>query len=283
MKDVSAEFIAKEEAETKRPSELYHIWREGGVNWRYTSLDDRVVYGGYTYEPAALNRSEVKWNSNVEVTELTIRIGYLNDPVLQFVAMNPVEVLWVSIMRIHLDMDPIVADVIFLGQIKSVSFKGVQAEAKCVGFEHVLRKPVPTWRYQINCNHWLFDAKCTKNRNDYKVTTIVTIDSTKIKLSAWPAFSDYADRYFTLGTVVFNGIWRTITAHVGVEITVAYQIPGLISGSVVDVYPGCDRRAETCRDKFNNTVNFLGFPFIPKENPSMRTFTAVNTQGPGEV
>jgi uncharacterized phage protein (TIGR02218 family) len=30
--------------------------------------------------------------------------------------------------------------------------------------------------------------------------------------------------------------------------------------------PGCDKRAETCRQTFQNIRNFRGFPFIPGED-----------------
>ena len=30
-----------------------------------------------------------------------------------------------------------------------------------------------------------------------------------------------------------------------------------------DLYRGCDKTFETCRDTFSNSVNFRGFPYIP--------------------
>jgi hypothetical protein len=44
----------------------------------------------------------------------------------------------------------------------------------------------------------------------------------------------------------------------------------LADNNTVMVYPGCDGRIETCRDKFDNLIHFLGFPFIPDENPATR-------------
>ena len=40
----------------------------------------------------------------------------------------------------------------------------------------------------------------------------------------------------------------------------------LAEGDVVEVVAGCDRRAETCRVKFQNFINFRGFPHIPGED-----------------
>jgi hypothetical protein len=35
-------------------------------------------------------------------------------------------------------------------------------------------------------------------------------------------------------------------------------------GDTYELYPGCDKKPETCKDKFNNLANFKGFPYIPK-------------------
>ncbi|MCU0855619.1 MAG: DUF2163 domain-containing protein [Rhodobacteraceae bacterium] len=40
----------------------------------------------------------------------------------------------------------------------------------------------------------------------------------------------------------------------------------LVIGDAVTVTAGCDRRAETCRVKFSNFMNFRGFPHIPGED-----------------
>jgi len=48
-------------------------------------------------------------------------------------------------------------------------------------------------------------------------------------------------------------LWEPIRAAVG-------------AGDTLRIEAGCDKRAETCRLKFNNIVNFQGFPFVPGED-----------------
>ena len=36
------------------------------------------------------------------------------------------------------------------------------------------------------------------------------------------------------------------------------------------VRAGCDKRLETCRDRFANVVNFRGFPHIPGQDTVIR-------------
>ena len=38
------------------------------------------------------------------------------------------------------------------------------------------------------------------------------------------------------------------------------------TGDVVRLVAGCDKRLSTCRDRFDNTLNFQGFPHIPGED-----------------
>jgi uncharacterized phage protein (TIGR02218 family) len=40
-------------------------------------------------------------------------------------------------------------------------------------------------------------------------------------------------------------------------------------GNTVLVYAGCDRRFATCKSRFDNRVNFRGFPNIPGMDKAM--------------
>ena len=51
------------------------------------------------------------------------------------------------------------------------------------------------------------------------------------------------------GTVEIE-LWRTMTDTVA-------------AGDGLTVTPGCDKRFETCRDRFDNAVAFRGFPHLP--------------------
>lgn len=269
MKDVTDAYIAKEEANQRKPVELYHIWRDGGEDWYYTSGDVSVTYDGDEYIPASLSRSLVRYDSKLEVTAMTITAAYVEDPVFDFVSINPIEILWISVMKLHREQDPLEADVVFIGQIKDVTFKGVQASVKCVGFEHFLKKTIPRWRYQHTCNHQVFDAKCGLTAATYKVTETVTLDATGTILTGTD-FGAEDDGHFIGGEVIFGDESRTIVAHVDTAITIMYKMVELADSDSVDAYPGCDQRPETCRDKYSNIDNFLGFPFIPTENPALR-------------
>lgn len=271
MKDISQEYINKEIASQRKPVELYHIFdRADNVNWYLTDGDTEVVYEGNTYLPATLSRSSARYNHQLEVSMMSIQASRITDFVVDYMTANPIEILWVSIMKLFRDQDPLEASVIFIGQIKNVSFKGNAATVNCVGFENFLKMAIPTMRYQLTCNWKIFDDNCKKVQEDYKTTTIVTLDSTKTVLTS----ADFAleeNGYFNGGTVRIGSDTRAIASHAGSDVTIVYKMKELKDGDSVDVYPGCDRRIETCRDNYDNIINFMGTPFIPIDNPALRS------------
>jgi len=269
MKSASIAYIAKEEAIQRKPVELYHLWNDNGDHWRYTSGDVSVDFDGETYLPATISRGSIRFTAQIDLTSLVIKFGYLDDPALEYIAINPIEGIWIEVSKLHRDMDPLEAVILFSGQLKTVSFKGPVASATCIGFEHFLKKIIPIWRYQVNCNHFLFDENCSLTKASYITSTTISLDATGLILTS-SDFALQADGFFIRGEVIFGQESRTIVDHVGDVITLNYRMVTLIDGSAITAYPGCDGRIETCRDKFDNINNFLGFPFIPVDNPATR-------------
>jgi uncharacterized phage protein (TIGR02218 family) len=286
MKDVTTDYIDSEHRHKRKPVELYHIWTGAGdqlnINvWYYTSGDVQVIFNNHTYLPATLKRSLVQYDASNEVTKMTLQAAYVEDPALEFVSINPIEIIWIEAIRLHRDQVPLEADVIFVGQIKNVSFKGTTASAECVGFEHFLSATIPQYRYQLTCNWKLFEPKCTliKDAVDedddpiFRVGPIaVAVDDLTGTILTSAAFSGFDDGYFVFGTVEFGDDARTIVDHIGSVITINFKIKTLTDGDLIKAYPGCDGRITTCKNKFDNLLNFLGFPFIPEENPTLRNF-----------
>ena len=44
------------------------------------------------------------------------------------------------------------------------------------------------------------------------------------------------------------------------------QTPAPEVGAAFEIFAGCDKRLETCREKFQNVPNFRGFPFTPGDS-----------------
>jgi len=264
---LSETYNALEEGVEKSPRELFHFWC-GLTHWYYNSTDEKIPFKGISYEPTTIKRSPVEYRADLDISRLSISFGSVSHPIVQYIAKNPIDVVWVQVSRIFMDMDDDEAAVIFVGQIKTPSFKGQQSSVECVGFEHFLKQPIPKERYQPQCNHKLFDEGCTLDEAAYKVSDVmVTVDSTKRLLTA-TEFGLEEDGYWVFGYIEYNGYRRMVLRHEGDVITLAYPLWTIpASGGNVDIWPGCDGNIKTCRDKFDNVDNALSFPDMPFDNP----------------
>jgi uncharacterized phage protein (TIGR02218 family) len=92
--------------------------------------------------------------------------------------------------------------------------------------------------------------------------------------------ADFASGWFTAGRLTFTaganaGNAVELKSHVTddgvVTLTLWQAMPHAIApGDTFTVTAGCDKRFSTCRDRFNNAVNFRGFPQIPGNDYVMR-------------
>jgi len=269
MKSQSNEFIAKEEGQERIPAELFHIWK-GVSHWRYTSGDVAVVYNGETYTPATIEREQVRWDSNLEVNSMSMTVARVTQPAMEFIALAPTELIWISVHKIHRDLGVEETTPVFIGQIKDISFKGAAAKVNCVGFEHFLKQIVPRYRYGPGCQHTLYDSYCQMVKADYTIDgTISYISSTGLAFRC-PEIGSVVAGYYTLGYITVGTYSRMITNHYsGGNIQLRYPIPGVSIGDAVAVSAGCDKTRATCISKFNNINNNMSFTTIPKDNPAM--------------
>lgn len=267
MKTQSEDFITKEESSERKPAELYHFWR-GSTHWRYTSGDVSIIFGGETYAPATIKRGKTQYDTKLETNTITIDVGRVTNPVLEFIASSVYDLVWVSIHKIHRDLIIEETTPIFVGNIKEISFKGVAAKIKCTGFEHFLNQVVPRYRYGPACQHTLYDTQCGLTRDTFTSTiTIGTVSTDGLTLTA-DGFLDKESGYYSFGYLDFAGQSRMIVNHVSTTVNLRYRVPGLDGGDAVTISAGCDKSRTMCENKFNNLINNLSFPDIPKDNPA---------------
>ena len=105
--------------------------------------------------------------------------------------------------------------------------------------------------------------------------TIAAIEDGRIlRFAGFPA---YEAGWFERGSLlVLSGEAEGLTATVKnddalpnggrrIELWQGLGIAPLV-GDRIRLVAGCDKRAATCRDKFNNFINFRGFPHLPSED-----------------
>jgi uncharacterized phage protein (TIGR02218 family) len=158
---------------------------------------------------------------------------------------------------------------VFAGHIGEVR-RGVSAfEAELRGLQAALNVPVGRV-FSRFCDADLGDARCTKDietaafRGEGAVVEIVGTHA--FRASGLGAF---ANGWFSRGRVVWSDDsasevagHRSETASALIEL-LDHAGQQLVLGAAFVIYAGCDKRFETCRAKFANSVNFRGFPHMP--------------------
>lgn len=263
-------FLVKELDEVRLPCELYKITR-GSTSWYYTSGDVAVANPSdpnHPYEPATIQRGTIQFNSNLESNALEITFAKTNPALIGYLAVAPVNLATIEIRKLFRDQDPPETVLIFKGQIRSVNIAGLTVKATCVGLDYFLKQTIPKQHYQPECNWSVFGQQCGKSDFFFRIHPTVTVSGDGKTLSS-KLFDDHNDGWWTLGLVKYSYSNSLIVNHIGQDITLQTAIPGLETGMKVYVWPGCDGKITTCRDKYNWVDHFGGHPYIPLDNPCL--------------
>ena len=131
--------------------------------------------------------------------------------------------------------------------------------------------------YQSGCSAVLGSSACGFDVNTLGYHAEITVKSiTDGKLFSFEAVEGFDDRWFENGRLIVKsgsafGLFGMIkndrlTAD-GRTIELWESLRGQVAvGDQIRLEAGCNRRASTCRLKFDNFLNFQGFPHIPGED-----------------
>ncbi len=129
-----------------------------------------------------------------------------------------------------------------------------------------------------SCDRILGDAKCCVEvgRPEFSAEAAARGDSRGTRMVA-AGLGEFAPGWFTQGTLTWvaganAGLGSVIKVDTqsseGLRLLDLWQQPSqeVAAGDRFRLRAGCDKRPETCRQKFSNFLNFRGFPHIPGED-----------------
>ncbi|MDV7269980.1 DUF2163 domain-containing protein [Thioclava sp. A2] len=132
--------------------------------------------------------------------------------------------------------------------------------------------------YHARCPAVLGDRECGFNTVQAGYRAKVAVESVEdARVFRFADFAGFTDRWFEKGrATVLSGAAKGLVGVVkndrllsdGARQVELWQRFGaeVRSGDMIRFEAGCDRRAETCRLKFHNFLNFRGFPHVPGDD-----------------
>lgn len=274
MKTLSPEFSAHLASGATTLCWCWRIERRDGTVLGFTDHDNPVAFDGTTYEAASgFTASDITDGLGLSVDNLEVTgalsSGTLTDDDL---AAGRYDDARIAIYRVNW-ADPSQRVLMRSGSIGEVRRTGASFTAELRGLAHYLQQPKGRI-LQRTCDADLGDARCGIDLSSSAfrgVGAIVTAASARrFTVSGIDAFDT---RFLSRGLFAF-----TSGASVGlrIEIKTHTKLPAAVeielwtdaegppaAGDEFIVTAGCDKRFETCKARFSNTINFRGFPSIP--------------------
>ncbi|CCB65596.1 DUF2163 domain-containing protein [Hyphomicrobium sp. MC1] len=274
MKSLSPEFAAHLASGTTTLCWCWRIARRDGTVLGFTDHDNSIAFGGITYEAASgFTASDITDGLGLSVDNLEVA-GALSSATLTDadLAAGRYDDARIAIYRVNW-ADPEQRVLMRSGSIGEVRRTGSAFTAELRGLAHYLQQP--TGRLlQKTCDADLGDARCTVDLTSPAFRGAGTILALKsARRFTVSGLDGFATRFFSRGLLTFtsgvsSGLKIEVKAHTkfaaSVEIELWAEAEGPpASGDAFFITAGCDKRFDTCKARFANTINFRGFPSIP--------------------
>lgn len=256
------------------PIFLYKFEANGTI-WHLTSYEENILAGGNTYLTSPISHNSINKEILLGQDDLLIESflapGSVWELFLPTAISVPIEVFITETTLSQKLETPIV----FSGFLEQVTFQGLVVSAKSRNKTFYTGARIPRFVIQQQCNYNLFDVNCGKSASAYqKTTTLASIITTNtIRVTDPSNLNGLASKYFTGGYITINsGInieKRAISVDTKIsetehELVLRTPLFRAVVSDTVTVFPGCDKRSDTCDNKFSNIYRFSGIKIARK-------------------
>lgn len=270
MKTLPPDLAARLASGVTTLATCWRLTRADGRVLGFTDHDRPLVYDGVTHEAATgFSASEATAHADLSVGGLEVD-GALTSDVL---TATDIEAGLYDGAEIAIDLvdwsDPTLRLTLRCGTLGDISRLDHAFRAEVRSLAHVLDETHGRL-FQHSCDAELGDARCKVAIATRAATVAEVFDRRRFRVVG---LDDVSSSVFDRGLAAFAsgtcaGRAGEIRTHrvesdgVMIDLWLALA-EDLAVGDRLDLTPGCDKRFETCRDRFANTINFRGFPHIP--------------------
>jgi len=253
------------------------VTRRDGVVMGFTDHDRELGFDGITFRP----------NTGLTARALTQTTGLSVDNTEAVGALSDAAVREADLLAGRYDGAGIRAWLVnwaapeqrvmqFQGSIGEVTRLGGAFQAELRGLAEALNQPQGRV-YQKPCAAVLGDGECRFDLDQLGYSVELPAEEvSEARVFRFVGLDGFEPRWFEAGRLrVLDGAGAGVIRIIKndryeggvrvVELWESLRLP-VATGDLLRLEAGCDKRAETCRLKFNNLLNFRGFPHVPGED-----------------
>lgn len=272
-------------AEQQQPlgAEIYQF-TVGDTIYRYTSYETDVNYNNNLFTHEAIQRSGFDRRFSNNNVSCSVKVP--SDLELVNVIKNAeTEIIEILLMKIFLDHN-VGYYPVFKGAVDGLTIDKGVCTLECSSFKNAFSTKVPKLAIQTHCNNVFGDSVCGIDIENFEVVAEVksTEDSgSTLLFRNWsgPAgvpdilsqlkggFCKIGNQKRWISRYTFKSRWYG-DDYIGPDYRLYLHYPFNPSpeeGATIYIYPGCDKHVDTCNDTYSNLNNFMGFPYIPENDP----------------
>ncbi len=263
--------------------------QQGAGVYRYTSLDQDLVYNGYTWLSGdqgvnpGFKRGTVttELGTDTKNLELTLfcgpntKIGGVLVPTFADYGGFDNAIIEIDCLPVPTYVPPALPNTsngtynLWTGITGDVTADRTEVQIEVSSLLRILQGAFPRNYTLPTCNNTLYDSACTMVKTSFQ--GLGTVAAGSWTTAQFNSNLTQIDDYFDLGWIVWtsganNGLVRTVKTYKnsGGNVLITYPLPYVpLSGDTFTAFAGCDKTQATCTNKFNNVIHYRGFPYMP--------------------
>jgi len=252
----------------------WKVTRKDGTTYGFTDHDRVLAFEGIEFRPeTGLSAAALSQSTGLSVDN-TEAVGALSDSAITEadLAAGRFDGATIEAWLVQWD-EPENRVLQFRGSLGELTRANGAFTAELRGLAEAMNTPVGRV-YQKSCSAVLGDGACRFDLNQVGYVTegnIVTVDSGRV--FTFEGLDPFEPRWFERGRLeVLTGAAQGLSGAIKIDrvfdTTRRVELwdrlrAEIVVGDRVRMTAGCDKRMETCRLKFNNLLNFRGFPDLP--------------------
>ena len=276
MREIAPEFQARLDSGATRMCRCWRVARSDGVVFGFTDHDQDLVFEGVTFRASSgMDASALQTATGLSVDNAQA-VGALSDAAVTEDDVRAGKFDQAEVHQWLVDWERVDLRVLlFRGRFGEIRRSGGRFEVELRGLAEALNVPVGRSILKV-CDRVLGDSKCGVDLSQAEfVGEGVVVESGGSRIIA-SGLSGFAAEWFVGGKLVWLsgenlgevGAVKADRSSGSNRLLDLWQQPyrRVVAGERFRVFAGCDKRADTCRVKFANFLNFRGFPHIPGED-----------------